>query len=193
MLTLAVAGCTTTGTPSGHPTDTTPSAIPTQTVPTGTPAPASWLNGYSEEPNKAMQQQPLVNQVVCKFPVYYRNSDWTMPHALQTMYGNAHHGVIYKLQFTNPTGTEQSITAGDTIKSTIQYFSGGKRGYMPTSEVFYNPATSTEYGTFTIANGETKDIYMLSYITNDSAYQSYGSAIDTVSLDLNPHYYQWGY
>jgi hypothetical protein len=190
LLALAVAGCTTTGTPSGHPTDTTPSAIPTQTIPTGTPAPTSWLNGYTEVPNPGMQHQAMFNQVDCKFLVYYHNSDWTLPHALRTMYGNAHHGVIYKLQLTNPSGSAQTITAGDTIKSTIQYFKSGSRGYMPTSEVFYNPATNEEYGTFTIANGETKDIYMLSYITNDSAYDSYGSSIDTVSLDLNPHYYE---
>ncbi len=98
--------------------------------------------------------------------------------------------MIYKLQFSNPSGSDQRITAGDTIKSTIQYYINGKRDWMPTSEIFYDPATNTEYGTFTIANGETKDVYMLSYITNDSAYESYGKAIDTVSLDLNPHYYE---
>jgi hypothetical protein len=187
LLALAVAGCTTTGTPTAHPTDTTPSSMPTQTAPTGTPAPTSWLNGYSEEPNTGMHQQTMFNQMVCKF-LYYHNSDWTLPHALRTMYGNAHHGVIYRLELSNPTGSDQIITAGDTIKSTIQYFKSGNRGYMPTSEIFYDPATSTEYGTFTIANGATREVYMLAYITNDSAYDSYGSAIDTVSLDLNPHY-----
>jgi hypothetical protein len=190
LLALAVAGCTTTGTPTAHPTDTTPGTIPTQTPPTGTPAPTSWLNGYSEVANPGMQQQAMVNQVVCKFPVYYHNSDWTMPHALRTMYGNAHHGVIYRLQFTNPTGSQQTITAGDTIKSTVQYFMKGSRGYMPTSEVFYDPATQAEYGQVILANVESREVYMLSYITNDSAYLSYGSGIDTVSLDLNPHYFE---
>ena len=36
------------------------------------------------------------------------------------------------------------------------------------------------------SNGESKEVYMLAYITGDSYYDSYGSAIDTVSLDLNP-------
>jgi hypothetical protein len=89
---------------------------------------------------------------------------------------------------TNPSGSDQRITAGDTIKSTIQYFINGKRDWMPTSEVFYDPATGTEYGTFTLANGDSKEVYMLAYITNDSAYDLYGKGIDTVSLELNPGY-----
>jgi hypothetical protein len=190
MLTLAVAGCTTTGTPTAHPTDTTPSAIPTGTIPTGTPTPTPWLGGYSEVQNPGVQQQTMYNQMTCKFQVYYRNSDWTMPQEMKTTKGNAHHGVIYKLQISNPSGAEQTITAGDTIKSTIQYFINGKRDWMPTSDVFYDPATGKEYGTFTLPNGESKEVYMLAYITGDSYYDSYGSAIDTVSLDLNPHYYE---
>jgi hypothetical protein len=188
MLTLAVAGCTTNDTPTVHPTDTTPSAIPTGTVPTGTPTPTPWLSGYSEVQNPGVQQQTMYNQMTCKFQVYYHNSDWTMPKGMRTMYGNAHHGVIYKLQLSNPSGSEQTITAGDTIKSTMEYMIQGKRDWISTSDVFYDPATGTEYGTFTLANGNSKEVYMLAYITNDSAYDSYGSAIDIVSLELNSGY-----
>jgi hypothetical protein len=190
LLALAVAGCTGTGTPTAHPSDTTPGTIPTQTAPTATPGPKSWLEGYSEYRNTGMQQQPLVNQVDVKFEVYYHNSDWTMPQSMRTLKGNAHHGVIYKLQFTNQKAGTQSITAGDTLKSTVQYFTNGSRGYISTSEVFYDPNTDSEYGTFNIANGETRDVYMLSYFTSDAEYAAYGSHIDTVSLDLNPHYYE---
>ena len=105
------------------------------------------------------------------------------------LHGEAHHGVIYKLQFSNPNGSAKTITAGDDIKSTIQYFSGGSRGWMPTADVFYDPVTGTEYGSFTLANGESKKVYMLAYINDDSAYDSYGKAIDIVSLDWNPQYY----
>ncbi|HEY3273487.1 MAG TPA: hypothetical protein VGJ92_06980, partial [Methanocella sp.] len=77
---------------------------------------------------------------------------------------------------------------GETVKSTMEYIIHGKRDWMPTSEVFYDPATGTEYGTFTLANGDSKEVYMLAYITNDSAFDLYGSGIDIVSLDLNPGY-----
>jgi hypothetical protein len=189
LLALAVAGCTTTGTPTVHPTDTTPSSMPTQTAPTGTPAPTSWLDGYTEYPHTGMDEQTLFNQAVGKFLVYYHNSDWTMPKAGEMLHGAAHHGVIYKLQFTNPNEPAKTITAGYDIKSTIQYYSGGSRGWMPVAEDFYDPANGTLYGSLTLAKGESKTVYMLAYINDDSAYDSYGKAIDTVSIDWNPQYY----
>lgn len=189
LLALAVAGCTTTGTPTVHPTDTTPSSIPTQTAPTGTPAPKSWLDGYTEYPHTGMDEQTLFNQAVGRFLVYYRNVDWTMPKAD----GDSHHGLIYKLQFYNPNNPEKTIIAGSSIKSTLQDDSGGRRGLIFTSDVFYDPATDTDYNSFTLANGETKDVYMLAYINDDSAYDTYGKAIDIVSLDFNPHYFEQVY
>ncbi len=193
LLALAVAGCTTTGTPTVHPTDTTPSSMPTQTAPTGTPAPTSWLDGYTEYPHTGMDEQTLFNQAVGKFLVYYHNSDWTMPKTGEMLHGDAHHGVIYKIQFSNPSGSEKTIIAGSDIKSTFQYYSGGSRGLMLTSDVFYDPATGTEYGSITLANGESKIVYMLAYINDDSAYDTYGKAIDIVSLDFNPHYFEQVY
>lgn len=193
LLALAVAGCTTTGTPTVHPTDTTPSSMPTQTAPTGTPAPKSWLEGYTEYPHTGMDEQTLFNQAVGKFLLYYHNSDWTMPKTTETLSGDAHHGVIYKLQFSNPNAPEKTIIAGDSIKSTLQYYSGGSRGLMLTSDVFYDPATGTEYGSFTLPTGESKEVYMLAYINDDSAYDTYGKAIDIISLDFNPHYFEQVY
>jgi hypothetical protein len=191
LLALAVAGCTTTGTPTARPTDTTPSAIPTQTQPTATPSPKPFLAGYTEHLEGGKQGLPgqQVPQVTCTFEAVYNNSDWTMPSELKTLYGYSTHGVIYKLLFDNPTGAEQIIVAGDDIKSDIQYYVNGKANLMPTSEVFYDPGTKTTYGELKIASGKSKEVYMLAYITNDSAYDAYGRYINLVSIDLFPHYY----
>jgi hypothetical protein len=184
---LAVAGCTTpTASPTGHPTDTTPSSIPTQTLPTGTPTPASWLSDYTKYANGG--KQPLVNQVTCTFEAVYYNSNWSMPHALQTQYGYAHHGAIYQLLFANPTGSNQSVVAGYDVKSNIQYYGDGYRGFIPSSDVYYDPITKTEYGELKLAPGESRSVYMLGYISNDTAFVTHKKALERPSLDVNPQY-----
>ncbi len=191
LLALAVAGCTTTATPTAHPTDITPSALPTQALPTATPSPAPFLAGYAEHPNGATQGLPgtQVPQVTCTFVAVYYNSDWTMSAELKTLYGYASHGVVYKLRFNNPTGSQQTIAAGDDIKADVQYFVNGRANVIPTSETFYDPGTKQSSNQLTLASGQTREVYMLAYITNDSAYDAYGRYINLVSIDLNPHYY----
>lgn len=187
VLALAVAGCTSpTGTPTAHPTDTTPSTIPTQTAPTGTPAPTPWLGGLTKYANGGTQ--PLVSQVTCTFEAVYYDSNWTMPHALQTQYGFARHGAVYQLFFANPTGSNQSIAAGYEIKSNIQYYSNGVRGMVASSDVFYDPATQTEFGEIKLKPGESRTVYMLAYITNDTAFVTHKSGLERPSLDVNPQY-----
>jgi hypothetical protein len=192
LLALAVAGCTTTGTPTVQPTDTTPSAIPTQTPPTGTPVPGSWLNGYSEYLKGGTQQLPgnAIPPAECTFEAVYHDADWTMPYELLTLNGYAEHGAIYKLRFTNPTGEAYTIVAGDTVKSTFPYYYNGKAGIIPTSDTFYDPGTKTEYGTVVVPAGNSREVYMLAFITNNSNYETYGSYITNPSLDLNPHYFE---
>jgi len=192
VLALAVAGCTTTGTPTAQPADTTPSAIPTQTLPTGTPTPEFWLNGYSEYFKGVTQQLPgnEIPQPECTFEAVYYDDDWTMPYDLRTLYGYARHGAIYKLIFNNPTGSNYTIMAGDTVKSNMHYFYNGKANLMPTSDTFYDPGTKTGYGSLELAPGKSREVYMLAFITNDSMYDKYGSYINFVSLDLNPHYFE---
>jgi hypothetical protein len=193
LLAMAVAGCAATSTTTPHPTDTTPSTMPTQTPPTGTPAPQPFLSGYAEYLNGATQ--PVLGAeippVTCTYEAVYHDSNLTMPHALQTQYGYAHHGAIYRLSFANPTGAEKTIVAGDNIRSFLQYVKQGSRQYVATSDVFYDPATRSEYGELRLAPGQSKEVYMLAYITNDSVYDQYGSLLDPrPSIDLNPHYFE---
>ncbi|OPY26560.1 MAG: hypothetical protein A4E28_02451 [Methanocella sp. PtaU1.Bin125] len=184
---LAVAGCTTpAATPTGHPTDTTPSALPTQTPPTATPAPTPWLSGYAKYANGGTQ--PLVSQVTCTFEAVYYDNNWSMPHALQTQYGFAHHGAIYQLLLANPTGSNQTIVAGYDIKSNIQYYYNGVRGGVSTSETFYDPGTKAEFAELRLAPGESRTVYMLAYITNDTAYETHKVGLERPSLDVNPQY-----
>ncbi len=187
LLALAIAGCTgPSASPTGHPTDTTPSTIPTQTLPTGTPAPTPWLGGFTKYANGG--EQPLVSQVTCKFVASYHDGNWTMPHALQTQYGFAHHGAIYELLLANPTDGNQSVVAGYDVKSNIQYYRSGQRGMVSTSDVFYEPATKAEYGQLKLAPGESRTVYMLAYFTNDTAYVANEDWLERPSLDVNPQY-----
>jgi hypothetical protein len=187
MLALAAAGCTSpSGTPTAHPSDTTPSSIPTQTLPTGTPAPTPWLSGYTKYANGG--EQPFVNQVTCTFVAVYYDNNWSMPHALQTQYGYAHHGAIYQLLYANPTGSNQSVVAGYDVKSNIQYYGNGVRGGVSSSDVYYDPISKTEYGEVKLAPGESRTVYMLAYITNDTAFEAHKSALERPSLDVNPQY-----
>lgn len=190
LLALAVAGCATTGTPTAQPTGTTPGATPTQTPPTGTPAPTHWLSGYTEYPGSGFQRLPgnEIPQAECAFEATYRNEDWTMPYELRTLDGYTGHGVIYKLKFKNPSGSPYTIVAGDTVKSNIQYYYEGRAHIIPTSDTFYDPDTKTDYGMLSVPAGESREVYMLAFFTNDSAYDLYGDYINFVSLDLNPHY-----
>ncbi len=190
LVALAVAGCTSpTATPTEHPTDTTPSSIPTQTVPTGTPAPTPWLSGYTKA--DINREQPLVSQVTTTYEALYHTADWSMPHALRTQYGYADHGAIYQILFSNPTGKNQTIVAGYDIKSSLTYLekNTGYRKMISSSDVFYDPGTKTEYGEVKLAPGDSKRVYMLAYITNNTAYDAYGSLLDPKpGLDVNPQY-----
>ena len=190
LLALAVAGCAGTGTPTAHPTDTTPSTLPTQTAPTATPAPVSWLNGYTEDVRGMTQRLPgtEVPQVECTLEAVYHTGNWMMPAGLRTYNGSAEHGAIYKLLFHNPTGSAYTIVAGDTIKSDIQYYYGGMAYVIGTSDIFYDPGTDTQYSTFDVPAGQSREVYLLAYVTSNAAYDAYGSYINLESIDLNPHY-----
>lgn len=190
LLALAAAGCTTNNSATPQPTDTTPGGIATQTPPTGTPGPSDWLSGYTETVKGQTQGLPgsTYPQVTCTFEGYYNNSGWTLPQSLQTKYGYAHHGLVYQLKFSNPTGSQQTVVAGYDIKSDIPYNDQGNLAYMPTTDIFYDQNTQSTYGTLTLPAGSTKEAYMLVYITNDSAYDSHASHINYISLDLNPQY-----
>lgn len=187
---IVTAGCSTPGTPTPVPS-ATPSAQPSQASPTGTPSPAPWLSGYAEY--KRGVTQPVagagIPQVTCTLEAIYHNSDWTLPGTLRTLYGNAHHGAIYLLSFTNPSSSSQDIRAGDSIRSIVDYHSNGMVGLFETWDTFYDPATNAEYSTLTLAPGQSQKAYMIAYITNDSKYEQYASVIDELpSLDWNPHY-----
>lgn len=190
MLALAIAGCTSpSGTPTAKPTDTTPSAIPTQTVPTGTPAPTPWLSGYTKI--DVNMEQPLVSQVTSNYEAVYHSDNWSMPHAMRTQYGSANHGAIYQIRFSNPTGSNQTIVAGYDIKSSLTYLEKGTgyRKMVLSSDVFYDPYTKEEYGEVKLLPDESREVYMLAYITNNTAYDAYGSVLDPKpGLDLNPQY-----
>jgi len=191
LLALAVAGCSApSATPTAHPTDTTPSGLPTQTAPTPTPGPNAWLSGFTEYDINRVQ--PFINGVTSDYEAVYHTANWTMPDSIQTQYGYAHYGCVYRLLFTNPTGDPQQIVAGDTVKSDVTYVDQrGYRGYVYTSDVFYDPATKSQYGTVNLAPGDSKEVYMFTYITNDSAYATWGPWLDPKpGLDVNPHYFE---
>jgi hypothetical protein len=188
LMALAVAGCTSpSATPTGHPTDTTPGTLPTQTPATATPGPTSFLSGYTKYVNGGTQ--PFVNQVTCTFEAVYNNSDWSMPHALQTQFGHADHGAIYQLLYYNPTDSNQTIAAGYDVKSHVEYYGNGIRGLIPTSDIYYDPITNTEFGTVTLKPGESRELYMLAYITNNSEYVAHKGTIERPSLDVHPQYW----
>lgn len=198
---LAIAGCASPApaTPTPRPSDTTPSALPTQEPP-ATPKPTSWLDGYTVYDMSNMRPwQPLTNGVKSHQEKIYVKPDWSMPKPLE-LYGGkyAHHGAILLLTFQNPSDSSKSVHAGGApmmgdagVKSIINYVDPANHQtkiFLSTDE-FYDPQTKTSANTLSLGPGETKQVYMLCYITNDTYYDRYSGSIDPkIGLDANPAY-----
>lgn len=161
-----------------QPSDTTPGTVATQQPPaTPTPKPAFWLDGYTEY--KFGHEQNLANGMKSTIDKIYHNDDYTMPVPLGTGSSASHHGVIYRVKFYNPTTTKKTEQLGIDMKSMIFYFnSENMRKKFMTSDTFYNENTGEMYLDLDVAPGETKTVYILSYISRDRDYEANGSRID---------------
>ncbi|WP_424357187.1 hypothetical protein [Methanocella sp. MCL-LM] len=199
LLTLSAAGCTLplggTGgkvspTPTPYPTDITPGVITTQQPPvTATPAPSHWLGGYKEV-NVNREQYLPGGMKVRLDKIYYDTADWKMPFPLGGVSTKAaNHGAVLLVKFYNPSSNTRQIVLDTDVKTSFSYFDqNGVRHGLITADVFYDPDTGKTFMETSVAPGQTKSLWILSYVSSDEDYEKYGAKLDTPTLDANPGY-----
>lgn len=194
LLTLSMTGCTfpsgtgtASPTPTPYPTTLTPGVISTQQPPvTATPASTYWLSNYKEV--NVNREQYLPGGMKVRLDKIYHTDDWKMPFPLGgPAVNSANHGAVMLVKFYNPSSSTRQIVLDTDVTTSFSYFDEkGVRHGLITADVFYDEGTGKTFMESSVAPGQTKTLWILSYISSNEDYAKYGARLDTPTLDANP-------
>jgi hypothetical protein len=149
-----------------------PSQLPQATdTPTPTPTGALPLN-FKEYETGTPPNAHMANDVLVSHPTYYMRDDLEMPVLSEQGLNPAHHGVIHKLEFWNPTDENQTIYVNYFPSAFIERYDG-KGSFVPAQQIFYDPVEGF-FSVFEIEPHERRTVFVYAYIADEDFEKYHG-------------------
>jgi hypothetical protein len=167
-----------------------PTVGPSQQAPaTVTPMPSGTLPlNFKEYETGTPPNAHMANDVLVSHPTYYMRDDLEMPVLPEKGSKPAHHGVIHKLEFWNPTGENQTIDVNYFPSAFIEKFDG-KGNFVPAQQMFYDPIDGF-LSVFEIGPHERRTIFVYAYITDEDFEKYHGLfTVGGMSITMMPPEY----
>lgn len=138
---------------------------PSATV-TVTPMPSGTLPlNFKEYETGTPPNAHMANDVLVSHPTYYSRDDLSMPVSPEKGLKPAHHGVIHKLEFWNPTDSNQTVYVNYFPSSFIERYDSDGR-FVTAQEIFYDSSEGF-FSVFDIGPHERRTVYVYAYITDE--------------------------
>ncbi len=140
---------------------------------TVTPLPSGTLPlNFKEYETGTPPNAHMANDVLVSHPTYYMRDDLEMPVSPEKGLKPAHHGVIHKLEFWNPTDENQSIYVNYFPSAFIERYDGNGN-FVSAQQIFYDPQQGF-FNMFEIAPHERRTVYVYAYITDEDFERYHG-------------------
>lgn len=168
-----------------------PTVGPSQpAMPTVTPLPSGALPlNFKEYETGTPPNAHMANDVLVSHPSYYMRDDLEMPPLLpERGLKPAHHGVIHKLEFWNPTAENQTVYVNYFPSAFIEKYDG-KGSFVSAQQMFYDPVDGFQRVRL-LEPHERRTVYVYAYITDEDFEKYHGLfQVGGMSITMMPPEY----
>ncbi len=157
--------------------------------PSATPMPSGTLPlNFKEYETGTPPNAHMANEVLVSHPTYYARDDLSMPVLSETGLKSAHHGVIHKLEFWNPTDSNQTVYVNYFPSAFIERYDGQGR-FVSAQQIFYDQDMGF-FSVFEIGPHERRTVYVYAYITDEDWEKYHGQfTVGGMSITMFPPEY----